>query len=86
MKSFAISIGDLVEHIAQIVNKELSILVDQERLRPDKSEVQRLWADSKRARNILKWKPEVSLEQGLQKTVEWIEKNLERYSIGKYQV
>lgn len=81
-----ISISGLVELVAHISNKKLSILRDEERFRPGRSEVKRLWANTARARDILDWKPEISLEEGLRITMEWIKGHLEHYCIGEYQV
>jgi nucleoside-diphosphate-sugar epimerase len=67
-----ISIGDLARLIASLIGQEVTIEGDTQRLRPDGSEVQRLLADSTRARTLLGWQPAVKLEEGLQYTIEWI--------------
>ena len=81
-----ITIGDLVEKISGIMNKPLSIQSDDNRFRPDKSEVQRLISDNQLARNLLRWEPHVSLETGLEKTIIWIENHIDRYNPNRYQV
>lgn len=81
-----IRIGDLVELIAGIVGVAPRIETDDQRLRPENSEVERLVADNARAREILGWSPRVSLEDGLRATVEWTRANLGRFRPGTYAV
>ncbi|RMD78452.1 MAG: NAD-dependent epimerase/dehydratase family protein [Lentisphaerae bacterium] len=66
-----ISIGDLARKILQLMQCEREILCDERRLRPEKSEVNRLLADSTLAAQLLQWQPSVSLEDGLIRTIEW---------------
>jgi dTDP-glucose 4,6-dehydratase len=72
---FEISIGDTARAIAELMAVELEILTDRERIRPDASEVERLWADTAKARELLDWQPEFGgldgFRRGLAKTVEW---------------
>lgn len=81
-----ITMGDLAAKIISLVGRNVVVRSDDERLRPDKSEVQRLMADNRRAREILGWAPEVSLEVGLKRTIEWFRKNLAGYQPSQYQV
>lgn len=82
-----ISIGDLVKKIGSLMGKDIVITQDPNRMRPEKSEVERLLCDNTRACEILNWKPEVTLAKGLELTIDWIEKNLERFKrIDKYTV
>ena len=81
-----ISIGDLVDEIISIVNKPLKVKTNSERLRPEKSEVQRLISDNRLAREDLDWSPQVDLHEGLQRTIEWISKNLDLYRPNQYQI
>ncbi len=74
-----ISIGDLAQLIADLSGQSVEIEVEQERVRPDESEVERLLADNRRARELLGWQPKVSLEEGLRRTIEWMKDNLQRY-------
>jgi dTDP-glucose 4,6-dehydratase len=67
-----ISVGGLVELVGEILDKELRIEHDQRRDRPEASEVDRLVADSTRAREVLGWEPTVPLREGVRRTVEWI--------------
>lgn len=73
--NYEISVGDTVALIAEIMGKTVSIECEKERLRPAKSEVERLWADNSRARDLLGWKPEFAdrdgFRRGLAITIEW---------------
>ncbi|HLA43999.1 MAG TPA: NAD-dependent 4,6-dehydratase LegB [Aggregatilineales bacterium] len=81
-----ISIGDLAKLIAEMAGQDIEIVSDSQRLRPDKSEVERLLADNTLAREICDWEPEVSLEDGLRYTIEWMESHLDRYRPGVYVI
>ncbi len=81
-----ISVGDLAKSIIRLVGRDVPIVTEEQRLRPEKSEVNRLLADNTRARQRLGWKPEVSFEQGLTKTIEWMRAHLDRYRTGTYTV
>lgn len=74
-----ISIGDLVALISRLVGKPLEIEQQDIRMRPGKSEVERLLADNRRAREILGWSPEISLEDGLRRTIEWLREHQAEY-------
>lgn len=71
-----ISIGDLVELLFEITGRRKEVVTEQERLRPEGSEVERLLCDNTRAREWAGWKPEVPLEEGLRRTAEWVRENL----------
>ncbi len=81
-----ISIGSLVEVIAGIMGREVEIVTEQVRVRPEGSEVERLLADSSLAGELLGWVPQVDLEKGLAITIEWYRKNMDLYRIGEYAV
>ena len=81
-----ISIGDLAALILKTVGTEQEVVTDDERVRPDGSEVERLIADNTLARDILGWEPQHSLEDGLKTTVEWFKSNMERYRPDAYAV
>ncbi len=74
-----ISIGDLAQLIARLTGQPLTITTEAQRIRPQHSEVDRLLADPTLARSLLGWEPTVSLEEGLQHTIEWMQAHLERY-------
>jgi len=81
-----IQIGDLAEEIISLIGRPVEIIVDQSRLRPEKSEVLRLVSDNSKAKKILDWEPDTSLKSGLQLTIDWIQENLDRFQPGSYQV
>lgn len=81
-----IRIGDLASRIIQKTGRTVSLSVDSQRLRPQNSEVFRLLSDNARAKEKLGWQPQVSLDQGLDLTIEWISEHLHLYRIGKYEL
>lgn len=81
-----ISIGDLARLIAQLTGRSIHIESEAERVRPDGSEVERLLADNRLARELLGWEPRVNLEDGLHRTIEWIRQHPERYRPGVYVI
>ncbi len=81
-----ISIGDLAQLIAKIAGVEIVIRSEEQRLRPEKSEVNRLLADHSRATEVLGWRPKVCLEEGLQKTIEWLRNHFHEYRTDVYTV
>lgn len=84
--NFEISIGDLGELISKLMNVEIKMEVEKERQRPEKSEVERLWADTKKVKSLLEWSPKHTLEQGLKETIEWFKVNLHLYKPEIYNV
>ena len=78
-----ISVGDLAELIARLMDRPLRIASASERLRPEASEVMRLVADASRLRELTGWSPTRTLEQGLAETIEWLAEpvNLARYKV-----
>ena len=90
--NFEISIGDTVNVIAELMNKSITIETEDKRLRPKDSEVERLWADNKKAADMLHWKPKYGglegFKAGLSKTIEWFSKpeNLSNYKSDIYNV
>jgi NAD dependent epimerase/dehydratase len=81
-----IRVGDLAQMISRLTNRPIQVTTESERLRPEGSEVDRLLADSQRARSILRWAPAVTLEEGLRRTIDWIGANLSRYRVDTYTV
>lgn len=90
--NFEISIGDTVQTIAEVMNAEIEVETDEQRLRPDKSEVERLWADNTRARDLLGWAPAYGglegFRRGLAETSEWFTDpaNLALYKADRYNL
>jgi NAD dependent epimerase/dehydratase len=81
-----ISIGDLATLIASMLDIEPHVTSNDARTRPAGSEVRRLLADATKARDLIGWEPQVSLADGLAATIEWVERNLERYDATSYRV
>ncbi|UJF35788.1 SDR family NAD(P)-dependent oxidoreductase [Paenibacillus hexagrammi] len=84
--SAEISIGALADKVQRIIGTALPVRVATERLRPEKSEVDRLFSDSGKAAAVLGWKPEISLEEGLTRTIEWMRRHPELYRPNEYVV
>jgi NAD dependent epimerase/dehydratase len=81
-----ISIGDLAARILTIVGRRLPIVLDPQRVRPARSEVGRLCADTGKAWEQLGWAPRVSLDEGLTRTIRWVADHPELYSPDEYAV
>ena len=64
-----------------MINPETEIIIDTKRIRPDKSEVMKLICDNTKAREILNWKPNFSLEDGIKETISYIKNHLELYKL-----
>ena len=70
-----ISIKDLVEKISKIINRKIIIKTDARRVRPEKSEVNRLVCDNSKIKKYTNWQPKYNLEKGLKETIDWLEDN-----------
>ncbi|MBL4594179.1 MAG: GDP-mannose 4,6-dehydratase, partial [Flavobacteriales bacterium] len=83
-----ISIGDLAHNIIELINPAAKIITDEERLRPEKSEVERLYGDNTKIKELTNWNPNHSLKEGLKETIEWfsIKENLSNYKANIYNV
>ena len=81
-----VSIGELAGEILRQVGRPVRIEVDPARLRPEKSEVQRLLSDNSLAGERLGWQPQVGLQEGLRRTIAWVRDHLDFYEPGRYQV
>ena len=90
--NFEISVGDTAQLIAEAMNVEIEIITDEVRLRPENSEVERLWADNAKAKQLLSWQPSHSgrdgFKRGLAKTAEWFSQadNLRGYKADIYNI
>ncbi len=90
--NYEVSVGDTVRLIAEIIGRTVEIDSEGERVRPAKSEVERLWADNRRARELLGWQPEFGgrdgFRRGLKATVDWFSDpaNLAHYRNDRYQI
>jgi len=81
-----ISISQLLEKIFKITNLKKKIVVSEDRIRKNKSEVNHLLCDNKKILSLTDWKPKISLDDGLRKTYSWIEKNKNIYKSNLYNV
>ena len=81
-----VTIGELAVKIQQILNTDKEIITDDQRIRPDKSEVFKLLCENNKAKEILKWEPMVNLTDGLNQTIEWFKKYNKNYNSSKYSV
>lgn len=90
--NFEISIGDTAHLIGQVMRKHVEIETDTARLRPERSEVERLWADNSKAERLLGWRPnfggQEGFRRGLARTVEWFAhaENLRAYKSDVYNI
>jgi len=90
--NYEISIGDSAQLIADIMGVVIEIKTDDKRLRPSFSEVERLWADNTKARELCGWEPEYAgiegFRRGLVETIEWFtdSANLSNYKSGIYNI
>lgn len=82
-----ISVLDLARKVLALLSKDaVQIVTTPERMRPEKSEVFRLVADAERAQRLLQWRPRVTLDEGLEKTIAWIDAHRELYQVEGYAV
>ena len=87
---FEISIGDMAQAIVDLMGREVAIVTEEQRLRPQASEVERLWADSSLMRALTGWTPEygggAGFRRGLRETIDWLSDpaNLGRYKTDRY--
>ncbi|MBP2664525.1 MAG: NAD-dependent dehydratase [Firmicutes bacterium] len=89
---FEVSIGNTVKMIADILRSEVAIEQDEIRKRPEKSEVERLWADNSKAQTLLGWKPQYAgvngFHRGLEETIQWFSQpdNRQSYKFNRYNI
>jgi dTDP-glucose 4,6-dehydratase len=81
-----VSVAELVQLVGELIERELAVEVESERLRPPNSEVERLISDPRLAERLTGWKPSTDLRQGLASTIAWFEANTGRYRIGEYVI
>nr|MCR5399292.1 GDP-mannose 4,6-dehydratase [Lachnospiraceae bacterium] len=81
-----ISIGDLANEIISQINPAAKIVCDEDRLRPDKSEVNRLLGDNTKIRNLTNWEQKYTFSQGIAETIEWLRHNLDKYKTDIYNL
>jgi len=81
-----ISIGELASEIISQINPKAHIICDEERLRPDKSEVDRLLGSNEKIKRLTDWEPKYTLAKGIGETIEWMKGNLSSYKTDIYNV
>lgn len=81
-----ISIGDLANEIISQINPNAKIICEDERLRPEKSEVNRLLGSNEKIKALTNWTPKFTFEEGIRETIKWIEKNINVYKTDIYNV
>jgi NAD dependent epimerase/dehydratase len=81
-----VSVQKLASTIGELLGKKLTLIAEDQRIRPENSEVERLCADATKARELLGWTSCVSLEDGLRQTIAWVEQNLQAYRVDSYAV
>ena len=86
--NFEISIGDTLNIIKELMASDVEFVTDQQRLRPDKSEVFRLWCDNSKIEKLTGFKPAINIRDGLKRTIDWFTKadNLKMYKADIYNV
>lgn len=81
-----ISIGELANELIRQINPDARIVCDEQRLRPEKSEVNRLLGSNEKIKRLTNWRPNYSLEEGLSETIEFFRQNLDKYKTEIYNV
>ena len=81
-----ISIGELAEELIRQINPNAKIVCDEERLRPEKSEVNRLLGSNKKIKELTDWKPVYSFEEGLSETISFFKDNMDKYKPDIYNI
>ncbi len=81
-----ISIGDLASEIISQINPKARIICDEQRLRPEKSEVNRLLGSNTKIRELTDWKQQYTFEKGIAETIAWIRENINTYKVDIYNV
>lgn len=86
--NFEITVGDTLNLIKKIMQSDVEFITDQQRIRPEKSEVFRLWCDNTKINKLTGFMPGYTIEEGLKETIQWFLKfeNLKKYKAGIYNV
>ena len=86
--NYEISVADTLNLIRELMGSDVEFLTDEQRIRPEKSEVFRLWCDNTKIRGLTGFEPEYSIRDGLQKTIDWLvqPENLAKYKADIYNV
>ena len=81
-----ISIGQLAQELISQINPNVSIICDEQRLRPEKSEVNRLLGSNAKIRQLTDWKPQYTFEEGICETIQFFQSNMDKYKIDIYNI
>ena len=81
-----ISIGELAQEIILQINPSAKIICDEVRLRPEKSEVNRLLGDNTKIKNLTRWQPQYSISEGIKETIAWFKDNADTYKADLYNI
>lgn len=81
-----ISIGKLAEKLMKMMNKKITIESEEKRVRPSKSEVNQLICNNNKAKELIDWQPKMSLDEGLEKTINWFKANAGEYKSDIYNI
>ena len=81
-----ISIGDLANEIISQINPNAKIICEEQRLRPEKSEVNRLLGDNTKIKSLTNWEQSYTFKEGIKETIEWIKNNLDKYKADIYNI
>lgn len=81
-----VSIGDLAKEIIAQINPNVRIVCDEQRLRPEKSEVNRLLGSNEKIKKLTDWKPSYTLKEGIEETIKFFKENLDRYKTDIYNI
>ena len=86
--NFEISVGDTLNIIKELMGSDVKFVTDEQRIRPEKSEVFRLWCDNTQIENLTGFQPQVKIREGLQRTIDWFtsEDRLRKYKAGVYNL
>lgn len=81
-----ISIGEMANEIIRQINPKAKIICDEERLRPQKSEVNRLLGCNRKIKELTDWSPQYTFERGVEETINWFSKNIDKYKVDIYNL
>ena len=86
--NFEISVGETLNLIRELMNSDVEFITDEQRIRPEKSEVFRLWCDNSKIRDLTGFEPQYSIREGLKATIDWFTRpeNLIKYKVDIYNV
>jgi len=81
-----ISIGELTQELINQINPSARIVCEEQRMRPEKSEVNRLLGSNEKIRRLTNWEPKYTLKEGLAETIEWLRNNIDKYKVDTYNI